>query len=49
MLTFIACHAQILMQRRQFTPKTINISAYKIILTHVYKHLSALIRTFAPT
>jgi len=37
MLTFIylACHAQILMQRRQFT-KTINVSAYKIILTHVY-------------
>jgi len=26
-----------------------NVSAYKIILTHVYRHLSALTKTFAPT
>jgi len=31
------------------TPKTINVSAYKIILTDVYRHLSASVRIFAPT
>jgi len=32
------------MQRRQLT-KTINVSTYKIILAHVYRHVSALVRT----
>jgi len=33
-----------LTQRCQLT-KTINVSAHKIILTHVYRHLFALART----
>jgi len=43
-----AGNLMVLMQRSQLI-KAINISAYKIILTHVYKHLSTSPRTFAQT
>jgi len=41
-------YAQMLIQRWQLI-KIINVSAYKITLTYVYRHLSASARIFAPT